>query len=85
MKAVPPVCLTAVAPRGLLRRLGEEHPLASPLGVVDHEAASDPPLYDFKPLYAGIRNLVFWVPLSSCDDFVLLSKPRRVMYVNCSS
>ena len=77
--------LSAISIRRKVRRLGEEHPLASPLGVVDHDAASDPPLYDFKPLYAGIRNLVFWVPLTSCDDFVLLSKLRRVMYVNCSS
>ena len=54
--------LSAISIRRKFRRLGEEHPLASPLGVVDHEAASDPLSNDLEPIEAGISNSSFAFP-----------------------
>lgn len=51
--------LSAIFIRRKFRRLGEEDPLASPLGVVDHEASSDPPSNDLEPIEAGISNVIF--------------------------
>ena len=52
--------------------LGEEQSLASPLGVIDHEAASDSPPNHLEAVEAGISNVVFWAAMPCRDGFELL-------------